>query len=105
MSNFELEDWEDINQSGGTIGTGINKAIHKLVVGIFNSGSKTSGQVGHLGGKIDELNKNLKNASESSTSLAKSLNRLTLFGVLAATFGIISQLAQFLYSNNLWPFN
>lgn len=42
MKDFELEDWNDINSNGGTIGTGINRAIHKLTVAIFNSGSKTS---------------------------------------------------------------
>lgn len=104
MNNFELEGWDDINQNGGTVGTGINKAIHRLTVAIFNSGSKTSTQVSYLGNKIDTLNQNLEESSKSSEGLSKSLNRLTLFGVLVALLGIVSQLAQFLYLNNLWPF-
>lgn len=102
--NAELDGWEDIDNNGGTIGTGINKAIHRLVIAIFNSGSKTSHQLIYLKDKIEELNKNLKDASGSSANLATSLNRLTLFGVLIALLGIISQLGQFLYLNHLWPF-
>lgn len=105
MNNFELEDWEDINQNGGTVGTGINRAIHKLTVAIFNSGSKTSTNIGYLKDKVDQLNKNLQESSNSSEKLARSLNLLTLFGVLVALMGIISQLGQFLYLNKLWPFN
>ena len=44
MANFELDDWDDINHNGGTVGTGINRAIHKLTIAIFNSGSKISAQ-------------------------------------------------------------
>lgn len=104
MTNFELEDWDEINQNGGTIGTGINRAIHKLTIAIFNSGSKTSTQVAYLGSKVEDLNKNIEESSKASEKLSRSLNRLTLFGVLIALFGIFSQLGQFLYLNNLWPF-
>ena len=100
-NNPELEEWDSINSNGGTIGTGINRAIHKLVLAIFNAGFKTSTQVEHLGDKIDELNENLKDASRSSNNLARSLNWLTFFGVLVALISIISQLVQFLYSNHL----
>lgn len=104
MSNFELEGWDEINQNPGTVGTGINKAIHKLTVAIFNSGSKTSTHVGYLKDKVEQLNENLKESSKSSEKLTRSLNWLTFFGVLVAFAGIISQLGQFLYSNKLWPF-
>lgn len=89
MSNFELDGWEDINQNGGTVGTGINRAIHKLTVAIFNSGSKTSTQVGYLGNKIDRLNTNLEKANESSDKLTKALNRITLAGVIIAGIGVL----------------
>ena len=33
--NWELDDWKDIDDNGGTIDTGINRAIHKLFVVTF----------------------------------------------------------------------
>lgn len=89
MDNFELKDWEDIEKDGGTIGAGINKAIHKLVVAIFNSGSKTSGQLGYVTEKINELNKNLKTANESSDRLTEALNKITFWGVIIAGIGVV----------------
>jgi hypothetical protein len=89
MNNFELEDWEDINQNGGTIGTGINKAIHKLVVSIFNSGSKTSGQVMHLGSEVKKLNENLKEASESSKNLTISIRNATWTAAIVGGLGVL----------------
>ena len=98
MSNFELEDWDDINQNGGTIGTGINKSIHKLVVAIFNSGSKTSTHIGYLENKVDQLNKNLEESAKSSDRNSKAMNYLTLALVL---LGIVQFLFAWLsYSAN-----
>jgi len=89
MSNFELQDWEDINQNGGTTGTGLNKAIHKLVVSIFNSGSKTSGQVMHLGTEIKKLNENLKEASTSSAKLTTSIRNATWTAAIVGGLGVL----------------
>lgn len=95
MSNSELENWDDINQSGGTIGTGINRAIHKLVVAIFNSGSKTSTQISYLGNKIDRLNRNLEESSKSSDRLTGALNNITRAGVIIAGIGVLIALGNF----------
>lgn len=77
MGNFELEDWDEINQDGGTVGTGINKAIHKLTVAIFHSGKDISGQVMHLGTHLEKLNSNLVRASTSSENLTTSIRNAT----------------------------
>ncbi len=77
MNNFELEGWDEINQNGGTIGTGINKSIHKLTVAIFNSGSKTSTHVGYLKDKVEQLNKNLEESSKSSDRNSRAMKYLT----------------------------
>lgn len=95
MNNFELEGWEDINQNGGTVGTGINKAIHKLTVAIFNSGSKNSTQVSFLGDKIDKLNKNLEESNASSDKLTKALNKITFAGVVVAGIGVAIGIGNF----------
>lgn len=96
MENFELEGWDDINQNGGTVGTGINRAIHKLTVAIFNSGSKTSTQVGDLGHKIDRLNTNLEESNKSSDKLTAALNRITLAGVIIAAIGVLVAAGNFI---------
>lgn len=95
MGNFELEDWEDINQNAGTVGTGINRAIHKLTVAIFNSGSKTSTQVSYLGDKLEKLNKNLEESTKSSDRLTKALNNITLTGVIIAGIGVLIAVGNF----------
>lgn len=108
----ELDGWDDINSSGGTIGTGINKAIHKLVVAISNLRSTASSQliylqnkVTDLNGSFKELNENIKRAEESSTELARALNKLTFWGVIVAGSGIVIVLVQFLFENKIWPFS
>jgi len=115
----ELDGWDEINSDAGTIGTGINKAIHKLVVAIANSRAATSAQLGYLKDNVEELhksvgqlnisfvqlNENIKKADESSTKLAAALNRLTLGGVLIASAGIFLALVQFLFENKIWPFS
>lgn len=116
--NPELEGWEDINSSPGTIGVGINKAIHRLVISIVNLRSSTSTQLVYLQNEIkhlqtsadrlnqlfNQLNETIKKASDSSTKLATALNRLTFFGVVVAVFGILLALTQFLFENNIWLF-
>ncbi len=89
MENFELNGWEDINQDGGTVGTGINRAIHKLTVAIFNSGSKTSANIGYLKDQITKLNENLEESNKSSDRLTKALNKITLAGVIIAGIGVL----------------
>ena len=115
----ELDGWDEINSNGGTIGTGINKAIHKLVVAIANSRSATSAQLGYLRNTVEELhksadqlnksftqlNENIKKADESSTKLATALNGLTLGGVFVASVGILFAFIQFLFENKIWPFS
>jgi flagellar motor component MotA len=39
--------------------------------------------------ELERLNTNLKNASESSTKLAKALNTITFWGVVVAILGVI----------------
>jgi|SRR3989338_10799002 len=121
MSNSpfpELEGWDEINSSGGTIGTGINKAIHRLVISLANLRSSTSSQLRYLQNKVEglqtsvaqlnqcfeRLNENIERADESSTKLSTALNRLTFYGVLIATVSVFVVLIQFLYENHIWPF-
>lgn len=87
-NNPELQDWENIDNNGGTVGTGINRAIHKLVIAIFNSGSKTSGQVMHLGSQIDKLNANLEKASASSKNLTTSIRNATWAAAIIGGLGV-----------------
>lgn len=115
----ELDGWKDINSDGGTIGTGINKAIHKLVVALVNIRLTTSSQlkdlqskigtleesVNKMNGSFHELNNAIKKADKSSTNLSEALNRLTFWGVIIAGTGLIIGLAQFLFENSIWPFN
>ena len=114
----ELDGWDEINSDPGTIGTGINKAIHRLVISIANLRSVTSSQLGYLQNKIErlqnnvsqlnesfsQLNENIKKADESSTKLAGALNKLTFWGVIVAGSGIVVVLIQFLFENRIWPF-
>lgn len=114
----ELEGWDEINSDPGTIGAGINKAIHKLTISIANLRSATSSQLGYLQNKIgrlqstadrlnrsfDELNENIKKAEKSSTALARALNKLTFFGVSVAFLGVGMAIIQFLFENKIWPF-
>ena len=92
MSDFELEDWKDINQSGGTIGTGINRAIHKLTVAIFNSGSKTSTALIRTKDAVKEATENMSaainKASNSSDKHTEALTRATW--ILAIATGILA---------------
>ena len=92
MSNFELEGWEDINQSGGTVGTGINRAIHKLTVAIFNSGSKTSAALTYTKEAIKEAAKDMSSAintaSSSADKHATALTRATW--ILAVATGVLA---------------
>ncbi len=92
MSNFELEGWEDINQSGGTIGTGINHAIHKLTVAIFNSGSKTSTALNYAKETVKEAAENMSTAinqaSSSADKHATALTRATW--ILAVATGVLA---------------
>lgn len=115
----ELDGWDEINSSPGTIGAGINKAIHRLVISIANLRSGVSSQLGYLQNKIQrlhdsanqlnqsfiQLNEAIKKADESSTKLATALNRLTLWGVIIAGSGIFLALTQFLFENEIWPFS
>ncbi len=81
MGNFELDGWDDINQNGGTVGTGINRAIHKLTVAIFNSGSKTSTALSYAKDAIEK-------ASSSSDKHTDALVRATW--ILAIATGILA---------------
>ncbi len=107
-----MDGWDDINSSGGTIGTGINKAIHRLVISIANLRSSVSSQLTYVKGKIEslnqsfeQLNENIQKADQSSTKLARALNKLTFWAVVIAALGLLNSLGQFLYQNKLWPFS
>lgn len=114
----ELDGWDEINSDPGTIGTGINKAIHKLVISIASLRSATSAQLVYLQDKIErlqnnvsqlnesfiQLNENIKKADQSSTNLATALNKVTFFGVSVAFLGVGVAIIQFLFENKIWPF-
>jgi predicted ribosome quality control (RQC) complex YloA/Tae2 family protein len=67
-------------------------------------GDSTARAAEKLNTSLKELNDNFKKADESSSNLARALNRLTFWGVLIAAIGVFVSLAQFLYNNHLWPF-
>lgn len=104
IPELDKKEWEDINSNGGTIGTGINRAIHKLVHSIVNTRLTISSQLSNLQSRIDNLNKNIEEANRSSSELSSSLNRLTLWGVIITGTGIVFAMVQFLYENKIWPF-
>ena len=91
-NNWELDDWESIDSNGGTIGTGINRAIHKLVVAIFNSGSKTSGALNYATAAIEKaensLTTSIENASKSADKHADALTHATW--ILAIATGVLA---------------
>lgn len=121
----ELEGWDEIDHSHLTDKNIVSviKATHKLVVSLANLRSGVSSQMSYLQNKVEklqesintlnadlkkgteQLNKNLENASTSSAKLAGALNRLTLWGVLVATAGVIVVLTRFLFENQIWPFS
>ena len=90
--NWELNDWESIDNNGGTIGTGINRAIHKLVVAIFNSGSKTSTALNYAKATIKEAAESMSTAidkaSKSADKHAEALTRATW--ILAAATAVLA---------------
>jgi hypothetical protein len=90
--NWELDDWNDIDNNGGTIGTGINRAIHKLVVAIFNSGSKTSTALFGARDAIKEAEEGMSRAidaaSKSADKHATALTHATW--VLALATGVLA---------------
>lgn len=86
MGNFELENWYEINQNGGTIGTGINHAIHKLTVAIFNSGSKTSTALNYTKSALEK-------ASDSSDKHADALIRATWILAIATDILALATIA------------
>ncbi|MFZ1075192.1 MAG: hypothetical protein WAN50_02360 [Minisyncoccia bacterium] len=90
--NWELDDWENINTNGGTVGTGINRAIHKLTVAIFNSGSKTSTALNHAKATLQEATKEMSaaidKASNSADKHAEALTRATW--ILATATGVLA---------------
>jgi predicted RNase H-like nuclease (RuvC/YqgF family) len=51
-------------------------------------------KIGKIEERIDELNKQLTKASESSEKLTKALNRITLAGVIIAGIGLFIALAS-----------
>jgi len=92
MNDWELNDWESIDSSGGTVGTGINRAIHKLTVAIFNSGSKTSTALNYAEATMkeaaDAMSVEINKASNSADNHARALTRATW--VLAGATGILA---------------
>lgn len=117
----ELDGWDEIIHKHLTDKNLVSliKATQKLVLSLANLRSATSSQLGYLQNKIEllhnsadqlnqsfeKLNENIRKADESSTKLASALNRLTLGGVIVASFGILLVLIQFLFENKIWPFS
>ncbi len=93
----ELQNWEEIEllskSSSDTEGKlGFIKALHKVTIGIVNSKNSISGLtpfIARIGIVIEQLNKNLQKADESSTKLTQALNRITFYGVIVAGFGVL----------------
>lgn len=117
----ELDGWDEIIHKHLTDKNLVSliKATQKLVLSLVNLRSATSSHLGYLQDKIEhlknnadqlsqsfeKLNDNIKKADESSTALAKALNRLTFFGVSVAFLGVSVAIIQFLFENKIWPFS
>lgn len=54
-------------------------------------------KIGKIEERVEELNKQLTKASESSEKLTKALNRITLAGVIIAAIGIIVAIANLIF--------
>lgn len=66
----------------------------------FNPENKqdlTSVAVGKLTKEIENLNKAIRKADESSTKLSKALNRLTFWAVIIAGSGVIIAALNFIF--------
>jgi hypothetical protein len=93
----ELENLEEIKQLLSSELTakrdeGTGKALLNVTLGIVNTRLALHSLVGSFGRVRDELvklNENLKKADESSASLTKALNKITLAGVIVAGIGIL----------------
>jgi hypothetical protein len=82
---------------------GIGKALQNVTLGIANTRSTISGlmravsQASHnlylmrdvLDSSIQDLNRNVKEANESSEKLAYALNRITFLGTIIAGVGVM----------------
>jgi|SRR3989344_1572551 len=117
----ELDGWDEIIHPHLTDKNLVSliKATQKLVLSLVNLRSATSSQLGYLQNKIErleggvnqlnksftQLNENIKKADQSSTNLAKALNRLTFYGVGVAFLGVGMGIVQFLFENKIWPFS
>lgn len=118
----ELDGWDEIERESEIVYKNDAKsrmAAHRLVVSLANLRSIISSQLIYLQDKMDllqkradefnqlfkKLNENIEKADDSSTKLASALNRLTLGGIIVASFGIMLALTQFLFENKIWPFS
>jgi predicted RNase H-like nuclease (RuvC/YqgF family) len=54
--------------------------------------------LGMIPAKIEELNKNLKEASESSDRLTQALSRITLWGTIIAGAGVLVALISLIFN-------
>ena len=71
-----------------------NSEINKLLGAL----SSTTGSINGIGEKIDKLNDSIKNSSNSSSELAKALNKLSRWGVIIAGSGVLIAAAHLVFN-------
>lgn len=65
-------------------------SVRYTPTGFFNT-------IGKISERLEQLNNNIKESSESSTKLASALNRITFWGILIVGSGVIVALSSLLF--------
>ncbi len=53
--------------------------------------------IGLIRDRLTDLNKNLENANKSSAKLTRALNKITLWGVIVASIGVLVALGALIF--------
>ncbi|MBU4321236.1 MAG: hypothetical protein KJ739_09145 [Nitrospinae bacterium] len=65
-------------------------SVRYMPTGFFNT-------IGKISERLEQLNNNIIESSESSTNLASALNRITFWGILIAGSGVVVALFSLLF--------
>lgn len=84
--NLDEETQEEVRKCASTLADYFS--VRTTPTGLYKT-------IGKIDEKLGELNKNIKDANESSTKLTAALNKITLCGVIVAGSGILVALASF----------
>ena len=76
------------------------KALQNVTLGIVNTRFALSGlrsTIGYVKDKINDLNKNIRDSSESSDKLTAAIKNITLWGTIIAGAGVLIALSNFCF--------